>query len=427
MTGFGKFERSIARGLEKFPLLRNIIKESYKRLTYPLCRQSGFACELHPEAKIVSPEQWAGLAEHEGECFFGYYDKPPWIKDMNQAVFHRLKSDRLEIIVADQRNRKEYAMGTTRTWNWQQGAMTQWVPGTDKKKIIYNTAEDNVLGSRIINLDGSENRFVKWPIQALKPDGKRALTLNYKRLMKYRPDYGYSVGVNNFSPDLPLNEDGIWQVDLNQETAELIIPIAWLAAFKPVPEMKDAAHWVNHIIYSPSGERFVFLHRFLGTSGRFSRLYCAKFDGSDIKLLMDERMVSHYHWRDDNHVLVWGRSASAGDRYYLIDVDSGMLDVVGEGTLDRFGDGHCSYSPDRKWVVTDTYPDRARQRMLILFNIVTGSATQIGRFFSAWKFDDVRRCDLHPRFSHDGKWISIDSVHEGIRKTYFVDINRIIS
>ena len=32
-------------------------------------------------------------------------------------------------------------------------------------------------------------------------------------------------------------------------------------------------------------------------------------------------------------------------------------------------DGHPQFSPDRKYIITDTYPDRNRKQRLILYNI----------------------------------------------------------
>src|SRR5690606_16604479 len=98
-------------------------------------------------------------------------------------------------------------------------------------------------------------------------------------------------------------------------------------------------------MYSPSGARYVFMHRWIGPQGKFSRLYAGTTDGRQPKLLLDDRMVSHYQWRDDEHLLAWARTAANGDRYYEINVVTGKLAIIGKDELDRFGDGHPSYSP----------------------------------------------------------------------------------
>lgn len=42
------------------------------------------------------------------------------------------------------------------------------------------------------------------------------------------------------------------------------------------------------------------------------------------------------------------------------------------------------------------------------------------------KFQGEGRCDLHPRFSQDGKYISFDSVMTGKRRQYYVDVSDIV-
>jgi Tol biopolymer transport system component len=38
----------------------------------------------------------------------------------------------------------------------------------------------------------------------------------------------------------------------------------------------------------------------------------------------------------------------------------------------------------------------------------------------------VRRCDTHPRFSPDGKWVVIDSPHTSGRQLHLIDIRNIV-
>jgi Tol biopolymer transport system component len=232
--------------------------------------------------------------------------------------------------------------------------------------------------------------------------------------------------VDNFAPDQPPDCDGIWHVDLRSGESQLIVSLGQLADIVPRTEMVDADHKVNHALYSPSGKRFVFMHRWIGPRGKFSRLYCASSNGAGLRVLLDHRMVSHYAWRDESTLLVWARTPEGGDRYYLLDVLTGARKTCCAGTLDRFGDGHPSFSPDRRWIVTDTYPDRGRMRQLLLCRPAAGQVIKVGAFHSPWRYDGPTRCDLHPRWSADGLRISIDSSHQGIRGTYVIDVSRIV-
>lgn len=101
------------------------------------------------------------------------------------------------------------------------------------------------------------------------------------------------------------------------------------------------------------------------------------------------------------------------------------MGIVGEGVLDR--DGHCSYSPDRRWILTDSYPDRESYRTLILYRPADHRRIDIGRFYSAKKITGEFRCDLHPRWNRDGTQVCIDSIHEGSRQLYVLDVSEIVS
>ena len=89
-------------------------------------------------------------------------------------------------------------------------------------------------------------------------------------------------------------------------------------------------------------------------------------------------------------------------------------------------DGHCSFSPDRRWVLNDTYPDTYGMRTLMLYRWRDGKRIDLARLYSPkerW-WGEIR-CDLHPRWSRDGNRICVDSVHNGERQMYLIDIPRI--
>lgn len=428
MKSYNLLERQGAKALDALPQLKQIAKTTYQSLNYLYFGKRGFQLALHPQVQLLTPLEWAGIKSEPEQLFFGYYDKSPFSTDMRRSLFHRLNHDgNVEIVLFDQEQQTSKAVGISSTWSSQQGSMVQWIPGNYSNKLIFNDLVDKNLSARIVNLETDSEHTIPYPIQTLNPNGKQALTLNYKRLDSLRPEYGYAVAAENFSPDQLLEEDGIWKVDLESGEGNLILSLAKLAENQPRSEMVNSNHKVNHIMYSPAGTKFVFMHRWIGSQGKFSRLYVANNDSSDLCLLLDDRMVSHYSWRDEEHLLVWARTKEAGDHYYLINVITGKWEIIGEGILDTFGDGHPSFSPDRRWIITDTYPDRARQQHLLLYEVETGKIIEIGRFLAPLKFNGPKRCDLHPRWSPDGKMISIDSCHEGKRMTYFLDISSLVN
>ena len=422
MERYSGVERAIAKSLDAFPVFRRVAKGLYQRLNYWIHREKEVRCELNPQVDMRSAMRTRRNRDDES-YFFGYYDKTPWSPNMNSILMHREQDQKVEIVRVLLGEKEDQVLGTSLAWNYQQGSMAQWITSDI---VACNGVQNRRLGTYINSIANGMRRFVPWPIQTVHPSGRKALCLNYKRLYKIRPEYGYEPEVENFSADASPGNDGVWRVNLGTSKAELVISLSHLCAHHPRPEMDGALHKVNHAIYSPEGKRFVFMHRWTGGEGKFSRLYVADSKGANLRLLMDDRMVSHYSWRDEDHLLVWGRTEKCGDHYYLVNVVDSTWEVVGKGILDKYGDGHPSYSPDRRWIVTDTYPDKARQRHLLLFDTKTENLAELGRFFAPWAFDGAKRCDLHPRWSPDGKYISIDSAHEGVRKSYILDVSAIV-
>lgn len=422
---YNKFEIYIADKLDKYPHISQISKSLYKRLSYMFYHKKGFISELHPK---ISIKGILGENKNNLEAFFGYYDKSPWSYNSKYYLVHifdKKYKDKVKIAVYDCESNNLKSIDETSAFNFQQGAMLRWL---NKKGylVIYNTIENGNLVAKVRDaISGEEIKVVPMPIQTVNYEGTEALTLNYKRLDKIRPEYGYKVDVKNFSADMPGKEDGIWRVNLVNGKSGLIVNLADLMTLNHNKTMDKSQHKINHIMYSPSGKRFVFMHRWIGSRGKFSRLYTANTDGSDIYCLADDKIVSHYCWLDDEHLIAWMRKKAEGDKYFLLKDKSDVFKTIGDGVLEVFGDGHPSVHPNREWIVTDTYPDKAGVQKLILFNLKTGEEIIIGSLFTPWMYNGAYRCDFHPRWSPDGSKISIDSTHEGFRNSYIIDIPEI--
>jgi len=98
---------------------------------------------------------------------------------------------------------------------------------------------------------------------------------------------------------------------------------------------------------------------------------------------------------------------------------------VGKGIMKR--DGHCTYLPGNEWILNDTYPDANRNQMPYLYHVKTGRVVPLGYFRSPAEYTGEWRCDTHPRFSHDGTKVVIDSPHpEHGRQLHLIDISNIV-
>ena len=422
----GELKKRIAEFLKKHPHLWQFSRHLYLRINYSIHERRGFSYNLLEGVSIK------GILNRDSnlESFFGYYDKSPWSFDGKYYLVHIFDpkhEDKVKIAVYHCENDELEFVDETPAFNFQQGAMLRWL---DRKsyRCIYNTVEDGNLVAKIRDaISGEEIKTIPMPIQTINPEGTEALTLNYKRLDKIRPEYGYSINIKNFSGDMSYQEDGIWKVDLKTGKSKLIISLSRLISLNHNKTMDKAQHKINHIMYSPSGKRFVFMHRWIGSYGKFSRLYTANADGSELYCLADDKLVSHYFWRDDEYLIAWERKKTIGDKYFLFRDKSEDFKIIGNGVLDIYGDGHPHVHPNKEWIITDTYPDKARIRELLLYNLKTNKLLVVGAFFAPLKYDEAYRCDLHPRWSPDGSKISIDSVHEGFRNSCIIDVSKFIS
>jgi Tol biopolymer transport system component len=106
-----------------------------------------------------------------------------------------------------------------------------------------------------------------------------------------------------------------------------------------------------------------------------------------------------------------------------------ILFTVGESNYKRLGnglldyDGHGTFSPDGKWMVTDTYPREAlREQKIYLMDMQTEAVLPIGRFVEPEEFRSGWRCDIHCRWSPEGDIIGFNSTHTGSRQVYMLNL-----
>jgi len=87
-----------------------------------------------------------------------------------------------------------------------------------------------------------------------------------------------------------------------------------------------------------------------------------------------------------------------------------------------------TFSPvSTRWMLSDTYPDdQTHERFLFLFDMQTGERRNLGSFYATPDLSKENRCDLHPRWSRDGRQVCIDSVHEDQRQMYILDVSSIV-
>jgi hypothetical protein len=366
--------------------------------------------------------------------FFGYYDKCPW--DATGRYVLALEAgfsdrppgpaDTATVGMVDLAEGGRWTpLAETAAWNWQQGTMLQWLPTGAGRLIIYNGVQGDRFVSVVRDVQSGAMHTLPRPIYTVSPDGRTALTLNFSRLHHCRPGYGYAgppdPGFHHPAPE----EDGVWWMDIETGQTRQIISLGAVAALNPLASMAGAKHWFNHLQFNTDGSRFVFLHRWQGADVFRTRMFTARPDGSDLYCVTDSEFVSHFDWRDESRILAWAYQRGESVFFYLFTGLSREKEIVGRGVLTV--DGHCSYSPDRRWILTDSYPDAQNERSLLLFRPEDGTLVTIGRFYSPPGLAEDIRCDLHPRWNRDGTQVCVDSAHEGERQMYVIDVSDLVT
>jgi hypothetical protein len=325
-------------------------------------------------------------------------------------------------------NNRLIHLAETKAFCWQQASMLQWTYDKSGEEIIFNDRDGDHYVSRIINVKTGDVRTIDYPVYCLSPDGVYAISVNFSRLNDERPGYGYAGVPDKYKGVDHPDKDGIWRVNLKENSAELIISLDRLVKEHYLPSMDNVPNWVNHLLVNPTGERFAFLHRWRQKDGRhLTRMFTANMDGSEIYPLNMDDMSSHYTWTSPTEIINYSNRNGIGNRYFFYTDKTQNVSIIGDGQFD--GDGHCSYSSNGKWMLTDTYP-QDEHRTLILYNLEKKIRYDIGRFYSTYphaKLDGPMRCDLHPNWSRDDKSICFDSIHEGERQVYTIDLKEFLS
>ncbi len=371
--------------------------------------------------------------------WFGYYDKLEFDPSSryvlsNQVTFQGRQpkpDDVIRLGMVDLHHDDRWIeLAESSAWCWQQGCMLQWLPGS-KSEVIFNDRASDHYVSRILDLKSRKTRTLPGPIYAISPDAKWAIAPDFRRLADQRPGYGYN-GIPDPNGDVLAPDDaGIWKMDLRTGERNLIISFAQVAAI-PNPHFKwaGAKHWFNHLLFSPDGSRFIFLHRWKGGEQgekHATRMFTARADGKDLRVIDDYGGGSHFIWRDAGHILAWATRPPLGGRFYLFEDGGDKVETVAPDVMTR--DGHCTYLPGKnnRWILADTYPDKDRNQNPYLYDTTTGTQYPLGHFHSPKEYKDEFRCDTHPRYSPDARKVVIDSPHGGNgRQLYLIDIANLI-
>lgn len=408
--------------------------------------------------------------------WFGYYNYDPLSSDHSKLLMNRTdiegsavtKDDKVEVGYYDIKSKQWHPIGQSDSFNWQQGSMAQWLPNSNDK-VIFNLSLGDRYISKLVNIQTNEEHLIDYPIYELLPNGKFALGLDYERLYWCRAYHYQPVQKKELDVQV-LEGDGIFLIDLENNYRTLLIDIQKIISIDPDPDFSNAKHWLEHIMISPDGSRFVFLHRFSygDVMSYGTRIFIADINGANLEIIKGWREYgwSHFGWCGNNAFAIYTyvapkigntapkpglnnnpglknkviklikntakallpygflKKAVGKDSYYqFYERQNGnfcLQELFKGGTL--VIDGHPSFTQDGRYMVTDTYPDKKGVQRLLVMNRITKQQLVLGEF-KAPLSGTPASCDLHPKLSKDNKYVGVDTAHTGRHQMMLFKIN----
>lgn len=414
-----KVDQKINSMLMSFPFIKKIVKRFYQVINVILKKPKKYEGNI----ECVSPQD-------NFDYFFGYYDKSPWdisnrymlcmkTKDTSKNV---APNEKLEILLIDtENNNKVEKIAESHAWNVQQGCMAQWLGPDYNQNIIYNDFRNNKYCSVILNIKTKKERVIDFPIYSVSSDGKFAFSLDFSRLHRLRPGYGYSNLEDTTKNEKIPNSTCIWKIDLKENEIIPFLKYNDFYNFEQRSEMIGAVHKVNHIMISPNNDKFMVIHRWIKGNKKYSRLVTCNIKSKKLFNLSDDNMVSHCYWKNNNEIIGFLNKKNDGNGYYLLTDNDTKYSKIKD---DITNDGHPSYSFSGKYILTDSYPNKNRIQTIRIFS--ENEIFNIVKVFSPFKYDNDTRCDLHPRWSRDNKFICFDGCFDGRRRLYSINVSNIV-
>ncbi|NOU61295.1 hypothetical protein [Marinifilum caeruleilacunae] len=363
------------------------------------------------------------LTEGPNHHFFGYYGTSPW--NGNESTMVGLESsfhdrmpepgEKAKIGLIDPNSGEFTPITETLAWNLQQGAMLHWNPTHPNKEIIFNDRINNEMASIRLDIETGQKTILPRTISAVSKKGKFALSLTYGRLSRMRKVVGYADAVDPYANEAHPYKDGVFLIDLEKNKAKLVVSIAEVfdKSVGKYPFLANRHIWFNHTDINPSGTRFLFLARSRNEKGKIdSAMFTANMDGSDLKMVIPFGTgVSHFGWRNDTEIVATYKNPKTKEyMHYLFTDGENDFSIIGENFI--IDNGHCTFSPDGRYLATDRTEDDSNSTSLWLFDLELNKGLMLANIaVPHYKYlHSDTRCDFHPRWNPAGNKICFDAV-----------------
>ncbi len=372
----------------------------------------------------------SGPKEHLFASYYGinsFSADQRYVTVLETPIKYRLptENDPATLGLVDLKTNEFIPLTETRAWNFQQGCMAHWLGTFPNSRIIYNDMVEGIYVSIIMDVHTKRKiKTIPYPVCAVSPNGKEAVSINFSRLRTTRQAYGYGGGGQDgrLSVQFP-KDDGLFMVDLETGKAKLILSIDDVK--KQVPQVpENGIEYFNHVLFSRMGGKIFWLAR--ATPKRNTTAFTVNRDGTNLRRCFPDGWGgSHFDWLNDNELMITAKYKAKSNAHVLFTVGRDNYKRLGKGQLNF--DGHGTFSPDAKWMSTETYPSKGLyEQKLLLMDMKTEAVMPLRRYIHPPAFRKIGKdaqCDLHARWSLNSDMIGFNSVTTGQRQVYIIKLN----
>jgi hypothetical protein len=369
----------------------------------------------------VNPLYTYSVVEKKGyHCFVGYYDLDPIASKTGLLLYHRIPSsysDQIEPKEGELRlyrvqDKTDRFLASTRALNWQLASRAQWL--TDSL-IIFNDIEAGFHCSKILEVDsGSVIKTFSRAVWAISSDKTIGASLNFSRISKKRPGYGYRGNSIDGSAEV-LNLFSL--ID-----GELVYSITLQTILRRLgfEDLLDCDAYMNHVAWSDSATKFLLLFHIEEASSTPRMNYPVVIDYATdrIELIHETGFFSHYLWLQNDQLLAF--TELDGKKCYAIWHESTGWQMLSKSMPQQ--DGHPSLIPNTSDIVVDGYPNRFGRMPLYLGSIDSCSELKnVAMVTAPVSYSGALRCDLHPRVSTSEELVICDMPAKSGRKILMIN------
>ena len=346
--------------------------------------------------------------------FFGYHDKKPFNFQDSKIVVHSYKntkrlleqsSKEVLINLVDLKSKKILNLDKTSAWSWQLGSSLQWHP---KKDIIfYNKQINGKFKTKQINLKSKKIKNLNFSIYNISPDGNSFLTSDFVKIGKLRKGYGYIITKHQKLLNFKKSK---LEIVINKKNKKLLF------LFDETKKKLVTGCYINHQTFSPDGGKIAYFYTILKKNNQrqiFFYLYFLKEKKNFLLKLSKTQLISHYCWKNNNEILLTLKKSAKVYSYILYNIKLNNFKTL---NLKLNKDGHPMFNPrNNDLFVSDTYPNLLGFQKLFVYCMKREKIIWTKYLYSPYEFKGIVRCDLHPRWSNNGKKIFVDFVENGNR------------